>query len=185
MMVRHTKRSRLAVAVALVCLGIMACVGCGGDAQPESTAPEGVAQATPPPAPPTTRQPTGYAADPNAFKAGGTSAGFQPLGSGQGQSGGAPTQPDPNMMAGAGSSPSPDPTDSRTADNRPGVGMRDRLPADGAPAKPDLAAGAMPVAGFEVGDLAPEIEGADVTGAEFRLSDYRGKVVVLDFWGDW
>lgn len=36
-----------------------------------------------------------------------------------------------------------------------------------------------------VGMVAPEIEGEDVDGNRFKLSDYRGKVVVLDFWGDW
>ena len=30
-----------------------------------------------------------------------------------------------------------------------------------------------------------EIEGVDLDGVPFRLSDYRGKVVFLDFWGDW
>ena len=39
--------------------------------------------------------------------------------------------------------------------------------------------------GFEIGDVAPEIEGADLDEVPFALSDYRGKVVVLDFWGDW
>lgn len=39
--------------------------------------------------------------------------------------------------------------------------------------------------GVAVGDLAPEILGLDMDGAPFKLSDYRGKVVVLDFWGDW
>ena len=33
--------------------------------------------------------------------------------------------------------------------------------------------------------LAPEIEGEDIDGVPFKLSDYRGKVVVLDFWGNW
>ena len=32
---------------------------------------------------------------------------------------------------------------------------------------------------------APEIEGEDIEGVAFKLSDYRGKVVMLDFWGDW
>ena len=32
---------------------------------------------------------------------------------------------------------------------------------------------------------APEIVGEDLDGVPFRLSDYRGKVVVLDFWGHW
>jgi hypothetical protein len=36
-----------------------------------------------------------------------------------------------------------------------------------------------------IGKVAPEIEGEDVDGKKFKLSDYRGKVVVLDFWGDW
>jgi hypothetical protein len=36
-----------------------------------------------------------------------------------------------------------------------------------------------------IGKVAPEIEGKDVEGKQFKLSDYRGKVVVLDFWGDW
>ncbi len=39
--------------------------------------------------------------------------------------------------------------------------------------------------GTVVGNLAPEIEGADLDGVPFKLSDYRGKVVMLDFWGDW
>ncbi len=36
-----------------------------------------------------------------------------------------------------------------------------------------------------VGQPAPEIEGEDVDGVAFKLSDYRGKVVMLDFWGNW
>jgi hypothetical protein len=32
---------------------------------------------------------------------------------------------------------------------------------------------------------AQEIASADVDGAPFKLSDYRGKVVMLDFWGNW
>lgn len=36
-----------------------------------------------------------------------------------------------------------------------------------------------------VGKVAPEIEGIDIDGEAFKLSDYRGKVVLLDFWGDW
>ena len=36
-----------------------------------------------------------------------------------------------------------------------------------------------------IGKLAPEIKGEDVDGKSFKLSDYRGKVVVIDFWGDW
>jgi len=36
-----------------------------------------------------------------------------------------------------------------------------------------------------VGQVAPDIEGKDIDDKKFKLSDYRGKVVVLDFWGDW
>jgi hypothetical protein len=36
-----------------------------------------------------------------------------------------------------------------------------------------------------VGMVAPDIEGEDIDGKKFKLSDYRGKVVLLDFWGHW
>ena len=38
---------------------------------------------------------------------------------------------------------------------------------------------------LKVGDPAPEIEGEDLDGKPMKLSDFQGKVVVLDFWGDW
>jgi hypothetical protein len=38
---------------------------------------------------------------------------------------------------------------------------------------------------LQVGKAAPEIEGEDIDGRKFRLSDYRGKVILLDFWGHW
>ena len=40
-------------------------------------------------------------------------------------------------------------------------------------------------ADLEIGKVAPDIEGVDLDEVPFKLSDYRGKVVVLDFWGDW
>lgn len=39
--------------------------------------------------------------------------------------------------------------------------------------------------GLERGQLAPDFTTTDASGVEFRLSDYRGKVVVVDFWGFW
>jgi hypothetical protein len=36
-----------------------------------------------------------------------------------------------------------------------------------------------------VGKQPPEIKGEDIYGSEFKLSDYRGKVVMLTFWGHW
>lgn len=38
---------------------------------------------------------------------------------------------------------------------------------------------------LQIGMVAPEIEGEDLDGNPMKLSDYRGKVLVLDFWGDW
>ena len=38
---------------------------------------------------------------------------------------------------------------------------------------------------LSIGSTAPDIVGEDLDGEEFKLSDYRGKVVMLDFWGDW
>jgi hypothetical protein len=38
---------------------------------------------------------------------------------------------------------------------------------------------------MRVGKEAPEIKAPDLDGKEFKLSDYRGKVVMLDFWGNW
>ncbi len=38
---------------------------------------------------------------------------------------------------------------------------------------------------LSVGCEAPAIKSEDIDGVEFTLADYRGKVVVLDFWGDW
>ena len=39
--------------------------------------------------------------------------------------------------------------------------------------------------GPEVGTTAPEITGEDLDGKRMKLSDYRGKVVVIEFWGWW
>jgi hypothetical protein len=36
-----------------------------------------------------------------------------------------------------------------------------------------------------IGKPVPEIAGEDIDGKSFKLSDYKGKVVVVDFWGDW
>ena len=36
-----------------------------------------------------------------------------------------------------------------------------------------------------VGREAPQIDGEDTDGKKLKLTDYRGKVVLLDFWGNW
>jgi hypothetical protein len=35
------------------------------------------------------------------------------------------------------------------------------------------------------GEVIPDIEGVDTDGTRFKISDYRGKVVMIDFWGNW
>jgi peroxiredoxin len=41
------------------------------------------------------------------------------------------------------------------------------------------------VRALSIGKTAPDVSGKDLDGNEFHLSDYRGKVVVLTFWGQW
>ena len=38
---------------------------------------------------------------------------------------------------------------------------------------------------LSVGKVAPDITGEDIHGKKFKLSDYRGKVVMLSYWGHW
>jgi hypothetical protein len=38
---------------------------------------------------------------------------------------------------------------------------------------------------LQIGMTAPDFEAEDQNGVKFKLSDYRGKVVILDFWGFW
>jgi hypothetical protein len=38
---------------------------------------------------------------------------------------------------------------------------------------------------LQIGMLAPDMEALDVDGSSFKLSDFRGKVTVVDFWGYW
>jgi hypothetical protein len=56
-----------------------------------------------------------------------------------------------------------------------------RVPDILEPAKTDLAE----LRTYGIGKEAPEVVGEDSDGKKLKLSDYRGKVVVLDFWGLW
>ncbi|MEC9092813.1 MAG: hypothetical protein VX438_08930 [Planctomycetota bacterium] len=38
---------------------------------------------------------------------------------------------------------------------------------------------------LQIGMDVPNIQGEDIDGVQFNLTDYKGKVVVIDFWGDW
>jgi peroxiredoxin len=41
------------------------------------------------------------------------------------------------------------------------------------------------VPGVDVGDTAPDLTGETVTGAPVKLSQFHGKVVLVDFWASW
>ncbi len=97
-----------------------------------------------------------------------------------------PKQPDGETVAPKDAAPP------AIASRRPGQrskrGRGDSAAGDGAAAAETLTAafpGAPGNVGLKTGDLIPEIVGADVEGVEFRLSDYQGKVIMLDFWGHW
>lgn len=40
-------------------------------------------------------------------------------------------------------------------------------------------------ADLATGKVAPNIEGKDVNGKTIRLNDLRGRIVLIDFFGDW
>jgi peroxiredoxin len=42
-----------------------------------------------------------------------------------------------------------------------------------------------PPEGKTIGNMCPEIVGTDADGKTIRLSEYRGKVVLISFWGTW
>jgi peroxiredoxin len=42
-----------------------------------------------------------------------------------------------------------------------------------------------PPEGRRVGDTCPQVAGMDVDGKPVKLTDYKGKVVMISFWGTW
>jgi serine/threonine protein kinase len=74
----------------------------------------------------------------------------------------------------------PTPTPPSTPPKNPGV-----IPPSTPPQTPGPETEPPPPEGLEVGLSAPDIAGEDLDGVEFLLSDYRGKVVLLDFFGFW
>jgi hypothetical protein len=56
---------------------------------------------------------------------------------------------------------------------------------DGGTAGEIASAGLFEMRHLAVGTAAPDIEGEDQDGNRFQLSDYRGKVVLLDFWSEY
>jgi thiol-disulfide isomerase/thioredoxin len=60
------------------------------------------------------------------------------------------------------------------------IGCMKREDESAAPAVKPASSGS-----YRIGQMAQEIEGEDMDGQRMKLSDFRGKVVVLDFWGLW
>lgn len=61
--------------------------------------------------------------------------------------------------------------------------IRDDYPASALVLKVDRAL--FELEHLQDGCSAPDFDASDETGKRFKLSDYRGKVVLLDFWGFW
>lgn len=57
--------------------------------------------------------------------------------------------------------------------------------AEGTDASERIGAPAFEKERLQIGMQAPDIVGEDVDGVAFKLSDYRGKVVMIDYWGFW
>jgi hypothetical protein len=51
--------------------------------------------------------------------------------------------------------------------------------------KPRLPEPHAPTSLAEVGKIAPDLDGEDTTGQRLHLADYRGNVVVVQFWANW
>jgi hypothetical protein len=69
----------------------------------------------------------------------------------------------------------------RVVDKYADVKLNPRLPSIGDQAKGEL----FEMRHLAIGMVVPDIEDEDIDGKKFKLSDYRGKVVLIDFWGDW
>jgi hypothetical protein len=91
-------------------------------------------------------------------------------------------------------SPPSSPADSRSQQSDGGQGADDELQPPNGKKEEDVAETEVAIPepaeptgnrGTELGDTIYEISGKDFDGVNFSLNDYAGKVVMVDFWGDW
>jgi peroxiredoxin len=71
------------------------------------------------------------------------------------------------------------PADAAATSKTPAVPAKKLVPAQGSAAatkRPEL---------IKNGSVAPDFASKDLEGKEVKLSDYKGKIVVLDFWATW
>ena len=66
-------------------------------------------------------------------------------------------------------------TDVKTPDGKSSIGLKATHELNRLDNMPNL----------KVGGIAPEIDASDLEGKRLKLSDYRGKVIMLVFWGSW
>ena len=66
-----------------------------------------------------------------------------------------------------------------------GCGKKQKAPATEQPAAEETVDMSQYMPALEMGTPAPDFEAPDVLDNPVKLSDYRGKYVVLDFWATW
>lgn len=66
-----------------------------------------------------------------------------------------------------------------------GCGKKQKAPTTEQPAAEETVDMSKYMPSLEMGTPAPDFEAPDVLGNPVKLSDYRGKYVVLDFWATW
>ena len=171
-------------------LGLVFFGGCGGGdevashSQPTATkvsqpefAPE--KGATNPPAPEESEPAETETSNPHAIKAPRRqTAGLRSESTQNGES--SPTRTEYNDPTVLDSAPSP-------ADiaNKVESGIRKEAEKKSPPKRSQVRSPRRPQTAVTVGDEILDITGKDIDGVEFSLSEYRGKVMMIDFWGDW